>query len=176
MVALSHILLLFWVHNNLARWILADDIQHEQWDKHNKSLGNFILLKSSPQIFFLPAKHNKKTRALLADNAETMAAFARGRREQAGAVTARKLEARLNKFIEKAGKTKAELEAPPLDVPEPPIPRTNGSARVNKTPDVEEVEKEEESDRSPEADVGADDDDEPTRDSDNNRESDNDDE
>eukprot|EP00041_Stephanoeca_diplocostata_P025861 m.687110 g.687110 ORF g.687110 m.687110 type:complete len:401 (+) comp22840_c0_seq59:3068-4270(+) len=101
--------------------------QQQHWDKHNKTLENFILLKSSPQIFFLPAKHNKKTRALLADNGDTMAAFARSRREQAGAVTTRRLEARLDKFVEKTGKTKAELEAPLLDVPETPSAPANGT-------------------------------------------------
>lgn len=35
------------------------------WDKHNESLGAFLLTTTKPQIFFMPIKHNGATKKLL---------------------------------------------------------------------------------------------------------------
>lgn len=53
------------------------------WDKHNESLGAFLLTTTKPQIFFMPIKHNSATEKLLdgaKEAAEAMLAKRVGRR------------------------------------------------------------------------------------------------
>jgi len=62
--------------------VVADE--QPKWDTHNEMLAsNFILLSASPRLFYLPAKHNKATHALLADSQAAVLALAADRQRAA---------------------------------------------------------------------------------------------
>lgn len=44
----------------------------EEIAAHNKEMGNFILLKAKPSVFYLPAKHNDTTKKLLEESKTTL--------------------------------------------------------------------------------------------------------
>jgi len=54
------------------------------WRAHDELLGNFLQTTTQPAIFFVPARHTDKTRAMLAARKETVAAEVKAKAEKMG--------------------------------------------------------------------------------------------